>query len=530
MDTRLQSSSPRIGTRSDGSHYLRRPRIFTALLALPTVIAYLSWSSGGVPFLTDLAFGLMSVIVFAAMFYELANFHRYFSIAGPVFYGGVLVWFSQDYFDRWPGYDGGGVSSEVLGGGLVTPEVLAKGVFVHMVLIMSVSAGLLIPYGRWAERVFTLVPEPPSRRAVLYVIAFGAFIGLVPYQLFTAEPIWEALYREIFSSRGYGATWVAGRTGNLNFNLGGYMIEMIKFGRMISILAAFYLVFLARSNVVRVLLAAYWLIWLGLAFGDGTRGHVAAVGLPMAAFLFIRFQAQVSLVFNRISKRAWVGTAVILFLVLFIVQFQGHTRGKINTTEEILSVDVTELELTEFVGNHMFSVTLTGMALIPEAEGFFANRFPGEGLVRAIPNTALIFAIGPIPRALWTGKPVDELNTWYSNVVLGSDDGAEGTTISTGLAGYWYFRYGLLGLIQGGLLVGWLYGVSERVFQNARGRMMPMLLSIMLIVVLFRCFRSFWEHQFYPVLIAAVMITILIKTYQLFTGQPSARAVLRSEA
>jgi len=510
----------RIATRSDGSHYLRRPVIFTALMSLPVTLSYVSWQAGGLPILTDLAFGLMSAIVFAALFYELANFHRFFSIAGPVFYGGVLVWFTQDYLQNWSliGSAPEGIDFD--------SKIVAKSAFCHALLVASMSCGLLIPYGRPAEKLLSAVPEPPTRESVLWVIAIGGLFGLMPYEVFTREPIHLALYKEIFSGRGSGASFTTGRTGNVNVNFGGYIIEIINFGRMISILAAFYLVFMARSNLVRFLLLAYWLIWLGLGFGSGTRGQVATVGLPMVAFLFIRFQSQASLLMSRVSKRAWISAGIMVFLVLFLVQFQGVTRGQRLTPEQLFKTDLGELPLTELAGNDMFSTTLTGMAIIPQENGFFNNNFPGHGLIITLPNTIYKFVIGPIPRALWHGKPIDQLNVWYSDIVTGNTDGAAGTTISSGLVGYWYFRYGLAGIIQGGLLMGWLYGVAERTFQNARGRMMPLLFSTLLIVILFQCFRDFWEHHFYPPIIAMVLITLLIKGYQSLTGQPSAKSLL----
>ena len=45
--------------------------------------------------------------------------------------------------------------------------------------------------------------------------------------------------------------------------------------------------------------------------------------------------------------------------------------------------------------------------------------------------------------------------------MTGSDN-IQGTTISHGLVGHWYFPYGWAGVIEGGLLFGWLLVVGER--------------------------------------------------------------------
>jgi hypothetical protein len=146
---------------------------------------------------------------------------------------------------------------------------------------------------------------------------------------------------------------------------------------------------------------------------------------------------------------------------------------------------------TGIEGNSMFSEGLLGMAIVPEQRGFFQNSFPGHGMLLAMPDLAWRFLYGPIPRALWPDKPIDPLWRWYNSVVTGRpEEMTEGTTVATGLVGDFYFRHGMAGLIQGGLLFGYLCLVAERMLQNSQGRLIQLVTSVGLLVFLFRSFRG----------------------------------------
>ena len=119
------------------------------------------------------------------------------------------------------------------------------------------------------------------------------------------------------------------------------------------------------------------------------------------------------------------------------------------------------MEFLTVSGNHMFSEGLLGYHLIPEARPFFYDRFPGEAIVRPIPDFLFHGITHPIPRGMWHGKPIDPLFEWYNATYTGRGEGREGTTISRGLVGSWYFKYGVSGIVQGGLLMGLLFGIAS---------------------------------------------------------------------
>jgi hypothetical protein len=139
--------------------------------------------------------------------------------------------------------------------------------------------------------------------------------------------------------------------------------------------------------------------------------------------------------------------------------------------------------------------------------------------LRAMPETLLYFLLHPIPRALWNNKPSDPAMIWYNQVVAGTN-GLEGTTISQGLAGHWYLRYGLMGVIEGGMLVGWLMRMAERTLQRAQGRPTTILFSLCLSVWLFRTYRNFYFLELWPMLIAFFLFALLVKISRL-GGSPA---------
>jgi hypothetical protein len=227
--------------------------------------------------------------------------------------------------------------------------------------------------------------------------------------------------------------------------------------------------------------------------------------LPAVAIAFIKFQANAVENFRPQSILAYVAAGVIAFVLFTVVQFEGTFRA-----EGYISGDLHNVDLLTPQGNAMFSEGLVGFDLVPDKVPFFADRFPGEGALRAMPETLLYFLLHPIPRALWHNKPSDPAMIWYNQVVAGTN-GLEGTTISQGLAGHWYLRYGPMGVIEGGLLVGWLMRMSERTLQRAQGRPTTILFSLSISVWLFRTFRNFYFLDLWPMLLAFFLFALLVK-------------------
>ena len=257
-----------------------------------------------------------------------------------------------------------------------------------------------------------------------------------------------------------------------------------------------------------------------IEYQTGRRGSISFTLLPPIALLFIKYQARAAVAFKKFPLRAYVVCGTLTLGLWTIVQIQGRFRGG-----GLATADLSKVNVFESAGNTMFSEGLKGYLLIPDRVPFlYADSFPGEGFITAMPETLWEFVIGPIPRALWHNKPIDKLWSYYNAAYLGTADGTVGTTISHGLVGGWYFKYGMGGVIEGALLVGWLMGLSERTLQNSGGQPIGILMSLSLATWLFRTYRDFIFIDLYEFLIGSFVLAILVLLFRPVFG-PKVAAV-----
>jgi hypothetical protein len=484
---------------------------------MPTLLAGLSWVAGGQAWLTDIAFCFLTAICVVYLILELYYFPKRFGIGGIVLYGGVLVWFSHDYFSHWIGH-GVDINMDAL-----EPIIIAKATFCHCLFVMFMCVGLYIPFFKRAVKLVHSVPEPNTRHFYVWMLLGLFAMGLMPYMFFTREPFLTSIWRDMWAMRSGGTKWTVGRTGNINFSFGAYVSLFVQMGQIGGQLAVFYALLIARNPLSKIMGWMIWAFWMALAFGSGTRGEVLFMGLPAIGLLYLKYQAIAAGWMQRFSARAYIYSALFILITLFLVQFQGYFRNTGFETENVGKVKVFNLQ-----GNTMFSEGLLGYHLVPEQMDFYYNRRPGEMLVRPIPQTLYWFTVGPIPRALWNNKPIDPVWSWYNYQYTGNDATVRGTTISQGLVGYWYFRYGINGLIQGGLLLGWLMLVSEKALQRSAGSPMHLMFSMALATWLFRTYRGVNFNNLYPILIGGFALFIVIKFLNLIIVPPNTQIYTQS--
>jgi hypothetical protein len=482
--------------------YLPRSRYMPLAFLPGTLICGLSWLFGGVPRLTDIGFILFSVACFFLLIAEIARFPRRYGVSGIILFGGGLVWLSHDYFAHWFG------SSFTDATDMVFPaSVVAKAAYFNCLFVGIMSVGLLIQRGRWLQRIIMSVPEPNDPSLYFWLMIGMQCIGLGAIVLFAKGSGLVAIWHVIDGPfTGQGIDWSVGRTGNLNYNWGGYVAQMLQVGQTGGVVAAVYALLVARKTPSKILAWIFWTFWVFYGYAGGRRGEMVFMFLPVAFLLYLKYQSLASTYLAQHSLRAYVSGGVVVFILLVIVQFEGEFRDT-----GLSRGSLSEVDLTASRGDTMFSEGLPGWAVIPDQQDYFYDRLPGEAAVRLIPDQIFDFFVGPIPRALWSTKPVDPVWEWYNTLVTHDASGRVGTTISNGLAGHWYFRYGLAGIVEGGLLMGWLLAVSERALQESAGRPMTILLSLGIMTWLFRCFRDFIYIDLYGLLIGAAAFALLCK-------------------
>ncbi len=459
-----------------------------------------SYMAGGIPILTDVSFLILILVCIAQLVEEMMNFSRRFGLGGVTLFGGILVWFCHDYMKNWffINFNSG---TALFGAGTI-----AKSAFLHQTFIFCAVIGLHLPSWRGLENLVARIPEPATHQLYLTLILVAFGVGLIPYVFFASDSLPVAIYKDIFGGRGGGATFTTGRTGSVNSSWGAYLGQLQQIGQIGSLLAIFYLLLQRPRLMIAIACFSIWIIHVGLAFGGGTRGQTAYMFMPALFLVFLKYQSQAAELLKKWSFKAYVMASVVGLTILVILQIQITYR---NGGFE--NVQFNEVK-TDLEGNSMFSEGLAGMKLIPEQKDFFYNSFPGHGAIMAMPDLTWRFIYGPIPRALWPGKPIDPLWKWYNAVITGRpEDDLEGTTVSTGLIGDWYFRFGLAGVMEGGLLFGWLCLMSERFLQNSQGRLLQMVFSVGMLVFIFRSFRGLSFINLYPLLIGVGFIYVLTR-------------------
>jgi hypothetical protein len=489
------------------------------LFVVPLMGSGISWMVGGIPTITDFSFVLFTLISTGLFLNELLRINTRWGIGAMVVYGGAVVWFCYDYLANWFM-----VRPSMLAIYGVTYQTLAKGAFFTIMYVMFMSVGLNFKRPAWPEKFMLRTPEAKSANSQLVLILLAFVIGISPFFLFTAEPFYLAIWHQFLAGRsGTGPHWTVGRTGNLNYNYGGYVAQILQVGQAGGLLAVLYAILFAKNVVQKTISWAIWLLWLLLGIGGGTRGDVMACMLPPLAAFFLKYQSIAVAHFRRISFRAYLGAAAILVIILGIVQFQITFRNTGFTRASFSNIKF------NIEGNSMFSESLTGFTLIPDRADFFYNKFGIQGYVWPLPNEAFWCIISPMPRAVWTSKPVDPAWAWYNKMVAHEVTGTEGTTIAAGGAGSWYIRYGPGGIIEGGFLVGWLVAFGERLLRHCTGRLNLFLFVLGWETWLFRAFRGFGYVDLDGLLVGFVALCMLTAILNLFTGNPS-QAELREPA
>jgi hypothetical protein len=484
----------------------------------PVFLSGTAYAAGSMPILTDLAFLLVAVFCAVLLVVELLAFGYRQGIGAILIYGGVLVWFCNDYFSYWFLRDFNQLNQPYAG---ISAAVVARAAFYHCLFIDLMLVSFRFPVFRFVEKVITAVPEPRDRRFYLWVTLGMLLFGWSAF-LFTKDPFYVSILKGALWPIMGGVDYTVFRTGNMNYNWGGYVAQIIQVGEVGGILGAFYAISIARWLPGKCFGWFCWAYWFSFSFAGERRGNIAFMALPVVGLLFLKYHARAVAQFKRISLKPFIAAGIVAFGLLFAVQWQSADR-----------LGYASVKMFRAAGNTMFSEGLEAWALIPSMHNYAYDNFPGETIIRPLPEVLSQFVIGPIPRALWTNKPgPEDFSLWYSTYI--SQDargvrtgGVQGTTVSGGAVGAWYFRYGPIGVIEGALLYGWLMGVTERSLRRANGRPMALLFALGFATFMFRAYRDLWWHNLDPLIVAGVVLTIMIRLF--FGGRradPAQQAVL----
>lgn len=497
-----------------------RPRSQPLWFAPSVFLSAMSWSVGGIAVINDVAMVFFLAACVSGCIYELKHFRRDIGLGGLVLYGGSIIWFCHDYFVNWFGINY--QTDPTVLKFFIPAATVAKGVFLVSLFIMAGSLGIRISRGQRLVKLMSAVPEPAGS-AFMPIIFATMVVGLIPYLFFTEENPLVALAKDMVAMRGQaGARWtIAGRTGNYNYNWSPYLMHFLEIGQVGAILAACYATLVCRNVLAKVVCWSIWLMQAALAFGSGTRGPLVAMGLPVLGVIFAKMWFLPSGI-GRWQNRV---TVVLLgFALLFAIQFQGTYRNAVAEERDFYGV-----ELFKSQGNLMFTEGLVAYDIVPSMIAHPGERFPGASVIRPLPEIAFRFAFSWFPRALWHDKPATlweflgmgpdfDFFLYYNALITGGSGNSDnagnfdsGGTAATSIVGMAYIPYGVPGVIQIGVLFGWLCALAERAFRQSNGRIMASVFALGFTAYLARAFRELTPHDLYPLLIGIAGAAILTK-------------------
>src|ERR1051325_7428804 len=131
-----------------------RSRWAPLFFAFPLALCAMSWAAGGVPLLTDFGFVAFTIICASICVIELIKFPRRNGVGALMLYGGVILWFCLDYLTNWMGTDFALMP--------FPPVTIAKAATLHIFFVMMMGFGLLLPYGKWVEKMILKLPDATS--------------------------------------------------------------------------------------------------------------------------------------------------------------------------------------------------------------------------------------------------------------------------------------------------------------------------------------------------------------------------------
>lgn len=480
----------------------RRPTTAPLFLLPSVALTGMAYAAGSAHALTNTGFLWMTVCCAGFLMAEARNLRTRQGWGAITLYGGVLIWFCMDYFTHWwtPQWN-------------LFPQgieaVIAKMAFLHTLFVTLMAFGLTLRVPDRAIHWINRYPEPKNMDFLFWFSLVIFLANLLYIKCFSNDDLLTTIYKSFFGGRNGQSGFRAALSGNLNYNILGYLSFVQDYLFIAAITAFTYVLTPSAHRTKKAICLAIFAYGLLTAFGGGTRSAVLTILLPVICILLLRGIQTGTL------RTTWHWIVILGAIGLVMIQFQTVFRSK-SSGFYLDRVDLSDQRLTKEVsGNTMFSESLDAYFDIPEHKPFFHNSFAGEGAIRAFPQMAFWFAIGPIPRPLWHDKPLDPAWAYRSEDAAYTGEAHQGTTISYGLVGAWYFRFGLAGVIEGGILMGWLYAVVERMLRTVFMRLafLRLTIALFLLSTLFFFFRDIVFFAIWRIIILYVLTYFAIKIF-----------------
>jgi oligosaccharide repeat unit polymerase len=282
-------------------------------------------------------------------------------------------------------------------------------------------------------------------------------------------------------------------TGYVTFASGGLGSQNPIISLLIHIIPAtiFLLWWKTRSQLRKITQAVYFLFMLIILLLYVSMGGRSGVVLVFVV-IFIHWYLN-----KRKSSIPIVRIAItgVLLLSLLYIQLSVRENNQSSTEKVLISQGMKGYQLNKelaYISN-----------VYGEQKKFIVSNKPIEQLVFPLLETTALFIANPIPRILWNSKPIDPSFGVYNKERTGFT-GFEGTSnITPTIPGRYYMKYGLIGLIEIGILIGILFALGNKlvlVYSKQKESGLSLITAITFLVILFTATRDFAPGKFYPLL------------------------------
>tara|TARA_Y200000002_G_C22681945_1_gene664459 strand:- start:1689 stop:3098 length:1410 start_codon:yes stop_codon:yes gene_type:complete len=287
---------------------------------------------------------------------------------------------------------------------------------------------------------------------------------------------------------------IAGRsTGNIGFSsvsLGASNFIIVLLGA--SILPTIILVgiYAMDKNIfLKILFSSICIILFILYASLGGRSGVILVFITLMILWHVK------------SKKRFPIFRFTIFslLGLFILLYQINYRDDGFVDDEMNMSALTGYELNRELA---FIVSHYG-----ENEDFISTQNIISSSIFPLIDTFILFVTNPIPRAVWSNKPIDESFAPYNTLRTGLT-GFEGTSnITPTIPGRYYMKYGVIGVMQAGILIGILwFWANIYILKYSSSGLLKLLIPVFAVSLLFICTRDFTAGRIYPLLFLILFV------------------------
>jgi len=327
----------------------------------------------------------------------------------------------------------------------------------------------------------------PLRLLIIAII--GCLIGIMPI-VFSGLNFSEIIFL-IFQGRTVDKPWVRWE------NLGDIRSPYLFLAQSAMAAGACLLWILTRENKfsfqTRVLTGCLALtISLVLFFDQGTRSILALVFVPMVLMMVFE-KPRTS---NAIFLFGAIGFMVVFLIVMqFPLIFRTFgTMDSITSMQNLLSLNLISMgEISD-----MFSETIYSLTIVPAFHDYFRE------------SVLFQFLVSPIPRFLWSSKPLSQVVWFYSLQRDGIDIYQGSGNVFPGIVGQYYMSWGGWGPILIGGVMGWLSsridGFLDRMrrYEDSYLRSIGMMMSVWIAL----SYRILSPGFLYPIIIAFLMVLL----------------------